>query len=79
MAGSKPLAVYTFEKNPENKQMLKDCIKQLTSEGWKWYSDFYVDWSKKNWEFQVFNQKIVTPAKNLLFEEAFQGGKKLNG
>jgi hypothetical protein len=71
MAGSKPLATHSFEKNPENKKMLKDCIDHLSSEGWKWYVDFYVDWGKRNWEFQVFNRKLVTPAKNLLFEKAF--------
>ena len=69
MAGSIPIATYTFEKTSENSQAIKETIKQLTEKGWKWYVDFYVNWEASILIFEVYNKDMIEPVKFILLGE----------
>ncbi len=70
MDGSKPVAVYKLVGSEKQKNLMHALSDKLTAEGWKWFSDFYIEWATETIELQIYREELIPTVKEFIVEES---------
>lgn len=69
MEGSKPIVSYSLNKTVAQTKLIKNLINALNTQGWTWFTDYYVEWGMDTIILQLYQEELMPIVKEYIVEE----------